>query len=67
MRTSADPPTVASPDRRMAARPGRVVSDLAVDAPYPRDEEFRTSSVYNDYCRQTSAALHAAMDVRDHL
>lgn len=51
----------------MAARPGRVVSDLAVDAPYPRDEEFRTSSVYNDYCRQTSAALHAAMDVRDHL
>ncbi|WP_374629519.1 ABC transporter ATP-binding protein [Pannonibacter indicus] len=51
----------------MAARPGRVVSDLVVDAPYPRDEEFRTSSVYNDYCRQTSAALHAAMDVRDHL
>ena len=51
----------------MAARPGRVVSDLRIDAPYPRDEDFRTSPVYNDYCRQASAALHAAMDARDHL
>ena len=37
----------------MAARPGRVFADLAVDAPYPRDEDFRTSAAYNDYCRQT--------------
>lgn len=51
----------------MAARPGRVVSDLRIDAPYPRNEDFRTSPVYNDYCRQASAALHAAMDARDHL
>nr|WP_242390325.1 ABC transporter ATP-binding protein [Polymorphum gilvum] len=51
----------------MAARPGRVVNDMAVDAPYPREEEFRTSSVYNDFCREASAALHAAMDVNDHL
>ncbi len=51
----------------MAARPGRVVSDMAIDAPYPREEDFRTSAVYNDYCRQASAALHAAMDVGDHL
>ena len=28
----------------MAARPGRVMADLAVDAPYPRDELFRTSA-----------------------
>jgi NitT/TauT family transport system ATP-binding protein len=46
----------------MAARPGRVHADLAIDAPYPRDEPFRTSAVYNDYCRQTSGALHAAME-----
>jgi len=46
----------------MAARPGRVVSDLAIDAPYPREEAFRTSTVYNDYCRDVSAALHDAME-----
>jgi NitT/TauT family transport system ATP-binding protein len=45
----------------MAARPGRVISELAVDAPYPRDDQFRTSPVYNDYCRAVSAQLHRAM------
>ncbi|MEM9552457.1 MAG: ABC transporter ATP-binding protein, partial [Pseudomonadota bacterium] len=28
----------------MAARPGRVIEELHIDAPYPRDEEFRTSA-----------------------
>ena len=46
----------------MAARPGRVFEDLAVDAPYPRGKEFRTSSIYNENCRRTSAALHDAME-----
>jgi NitT/TauT family transport system ATP-binding protein len=50
----------------MAARPGRVVGELAIDAPYPRGEEFRTSSPYNQYCRQTSDALHAAMTMARH-
>lgn len=45
----------------MAARPGRVVRQLAVDAPYPRDEAFRTSAEYAAYCREASDALHAAM------
>ena len=45
----------------MAARPGRVVRDLPIDAPYPRGEEFRTSTVYNEYCRRTSDALHGAI------
>jgi NitT/TauT family transport system ATP-binding protein len=45
----------------MAARPGRVVEEIAVEAPYPRDDEFRTSSLYNDNCRRVSAALHQAM------
>lgn len=45
----------------MAARPGRVVADLSVDAPYPRDETFRTSHAYSDHCRQASDALQAAM------
>jgi NitT/TauT family transport system ATP-binding protein len=51
----------------MAARPGRVVSDMAVTAAYPRDDIFRTSTVYNDACRNASLALHAAMDATDHL
>ncbi len=51
----------------MAARPGRVVADIDVPAPYPRDEDFRTSSDYNRYCREASDALHAAMQAGDHL
>jgi len=45
----------------MAARPGRVHADLAVDAPYPRDEAFRTSSAYAGLCRQASDILREAM------
>lgn len=51
----------------MAARPGRVVEDIAVTAPYPRDDDFRTSKAYNDYCREASDALHSAMQAGDHL
>jgi NitT/TauT family transport system ATP-binding protein len=45
----------------MAARPGRVIRELAVDAPYPRGEEFRTSSEYAAHCRAASLALHDAI------
>jgi NitT/TauT family transport system ATP-binding protein len=45
----------------MAGRPGRVFTDLTIDAPYPRDDSFRTSSIYNENCRRASDALHAAM------
>lgn len=44
----------------MAARPGRVVQELEVDAPYPRSEEFRTSAEYAAYCRTASEALRLA-------
>jgi NitT/TauT family transport system ATP-binding protein len=47
----------------MAARPGRVFEELAVDAPYPRDEAFRTSPAYAALCRQASDVLSAAMHV----
>ena len=50
----------------MAARPGRVFTDLTVDAPYPRHEEYRTSGIYNENCRRTSDALHAAMGDQPH-
>jgi NitT/TauT family transport system ATP-binding protein len=51
----------------MAARPGRIVTDLMVEAPYPRDAEFRATPLYNDICRRASGALHGAMAAHDHL
>ena len=47
----------------MAARPGRAVGEIAVDAPLPRNEEFRLSAAYAEKCGQTSLALCAAMDL----
>ncbi len=44
----------------MGARPGRVEEIVAVDAPYPRDEAFRTSPAYNEHCRRVSAVLRRA-------
>ena len=48
----------------MAARPGRVFAELAVDAPYPRDQNFRTSPEYLAHCRRASEALAQAMAAR---
>jgi NitT/TauT family transport system ATP-binding protein len=41
----------------MTPRPGRVASELAIDAPYPRDRHFRTSADYASDCRVASEAL----------
>jgi NitT/TauT family transport system ATP-binding protein len=41
----------------MRTHPGRVASEIIVSAPYPRDESFRTSSIYNDFCCATSLEL----------
>lgn len=49
----------------MAARPGRVVADVAIDAPYPRSEAFRTTPLFNEYCREISQALAGARGVDD--
>jgi NitT/TauT family transport system ATP-binding protein len=45
----------------MSARPGRISAEITNDTPYPRDDDFRMSASYNDYCRQTSDALRFAM------
>ena len=45
----------------MAARPGRIMADLAVDARYPRDEQFRTSPEYAQLCRVGSETLKKAI------
>lgn len=43
----------------MAARPGRVVAEIPIDAPYPRDQ-FRMSPLFNEYCQEISAQLAGA-------
>jgi NitT/TauT family transport system ATP-binding protein len=49
----------------MAPRPGRIVAEITVPVPLPRDEEFRLSATYGEKCRETSAALHQAMKMGD--
>ena len=45
----------------MSARPGRITSDIPIEVGQPRNEEFRTSTLYNDRCRLVSAALRRSM------
>jgi NitT/TauT family transport system ATP-binding protein len=44
----------------MSARPGRVIAELRIDAPYPRRADFRTSMAFAALCRRASDALAAA-------
>ena len=44
----------------MTPRPGRVFTEFAIDASYPRDQRFRTSAEYGVLCRRASEALAAA-------
>ena len=46
----------------LSPRPGRVAAEFRVEAPAPRGEAFRTSSVYLEACRQVSALLASAME-----
>jgi NitT/TauT family transport system ATP-binding protein len=48
----------------MTPRPGRVFTELRIDAPYPRDQRFRTSAEYGAFCRQASEALAAAGEAK---
>ncbi|TAJ36442.1 MAG: ABC transporter ATP-binding protein [Reyranella sp.] len=45
----------------MSPRPGRVLSEIAIPAAYPRAESFGTSAEYAALCRTTSARLAEAM------
>ena len=45
----------------MAARPGRVMAEVSIDAPYPRDETFRTSALYGEFCHRVSHTLGEAI------
>jgi NitT/TauT family transport system ATP-binding protein len=41
----------------MGARPGRIFKSMAIDEPHPRDESFRNSPRFAEYCRALSACL----------
>ncbi|MFT3714838.1 MAG: ABC transporter ATP-binding protein [Gordonia sp. (in: high G+C Gram-positive bacteria)] len=41
----------------MSAHPGRIVADVTVDAPTPREHDFRFTAHYADVCGQVSNAL----------
>ncbi len=47
----------------MGPRPGRVVDEVAVDLPWPRDLSVRTGAAYGALCRDVSDRLHRAMGV----
>ena len=42
------------------ARPGRIVDEVAIDAPYPRDAGFRATPRFAALCAQVSDALQRA-------
>jgi len=44
----------------MTARPGRTAAEVAIEGPGVRDDGFRTSALYNEYCRNVSARLAEA-------
>jgi NitT/TauT family transport system ATP-binding protein len=49
----------------MSSRPGQISADIPIEAHYPRNEEYRTSMLYNERCRFVSAALRHAMTAHD--
>ncbi|MEM8591414.1 MAG: ABC transporter ATP-binding protein [Pseudomonadota bacterium] len=49
----------------MAARPGRIIHEIEVDAPYPRGIEWRTSTRYGEVARETSDMLHGALNLQE--
>ena len=46
----------------MAARPGRVLEDMRIEAPGPRDDAFRTSPAFNDLARHLHRRLSEGSD-----
>ncbi|NML44527.1 ABC transporter ATP-binding protein [Ramlibacter sp. G-1-2-2] len=45
----------------MAARPGRVLEEIAIDGPQPRQEAFRASAGYAEQCVRISGALKESL------
>lgn len=46
----------------MSSRPGRIIDQTRVAAPYPRDESFRRTAEYGGVCERVSASLRRAVE-----
>ncbi|MEP3430503.1 MAG: ABC transporter ATP-binding protein [Roseibium sp.] len=46
----------------METNPGGIIADKVINSPYPRGNEFRTSTIYQDHCRDVSETLLKAID-----
>jgi NitT/TauT family transport system ATP-binding protein len=44
----------------MTSRPGRIATEISIETPEPRGEDFRTSADYAGYCRKVTNALTPA-------
>ncbi|MGB9096763.1 ABC transporter ATP-binding protein [Erwinia sp.] len=50
----------------MAARPGRVVEDIAITEPFPRNEDFRVSPTFSVYAKRLQdSLLHASQSGKE--
>jgi NitT/TauT family transport system ATP-binding protein len=49
----------------MGARPGRVVEDLRLNQPWPRDDAYRTSAEFNAHVRHLQQVLKGASEAAD--
>jgi len=45
----------------MGTAPGRIVAEIPIDEPYPRDPSFRGAIAYTEYCQQVATALSQAI------
>jgi NitT/TauT family transport system ATP-binding protein len=49
----------------MAARPGRVAADMALETPWPRDDDWRVSPAFSAEARRVSDTLKGTLNVDD--
>ena len=45
----------------MSSRPGRIVGEVLIDEPHPRNDDFRTSEKFVGYCAEASRLLKIGM------
>jgi NitT/TauT family transport system ATP-binding protein len=49
----------------MAARPGRIIEEVAIDEPYPRGPEFRVSTQFSKYAKHLQESLLTASNTNE--
>jgi NitT/TauT family transport system ATP-binding protein len=47
----------------MSSHPGRILADIAIEVDYPRNADFRTSKICNQYCRKIFDLLGSSYSI----